>query len=72
MLVDLLELLRLLLGNVQANREVIVVLDESLDCAGTVLQVRAEAFPLLGQLLHDVGDLDAIERRLTQLLVLAE
>lgn len=72
LLVDLLHLLGFLLGDVQANREVVIVLNEFLDRPGPVLQVSTKAFALLGKLLDHVGDLDAIESCLAELLVLTE
>ena len=72
LLVDLLQLLRLLLGYVEPNREIVVVLYEFLDCAGAVLKVSRQIFALFGQLLHHIGDLDAVKCGLSKLLVLAQ
>lgn len=72
LLVDLLELLGLLLRDVQLYRQVIVVFDQLLNRSCAVLQVGRETLPLLGELLHDVGDLDAVQSRLSQLLVLTQ
>ena len=69
LLVDLLELLSLLLGDVQPNREVIVVLNQTLNCTCAILKVCTESLALLSKLLHDVGDLNTVKGSLSQFLV---
>ena len=46
LLVDGIELFRLLLGNVEPDRQVIVVFNQPLDCTASVLEVSTECFTL--------------------------
>jgi hypothetical protein len=65
LLVDLFQLLCFLLGDVQSDGQVVVVLDQSLDGSSSILEVSAECLALFRQFLHDIGDFNAIESSLS-------
>ena len=72
LLVHLLKLLGLSLRDVQSHGQVIVVLDQLLNCACTVCKVMAQILTLFSQLLNNLRDLNTVHGSLTQLIIFSQ
>lgn len=72
MRVDHFKLLSLLLRNVQPDRQIVVILDESFNCASSILQILTQRFSLFGQLLDHIRYFDSIQGRLSQLFIFTQ